>query len=112
MQSVAEASWNLEDALVSGNHQHFARAVVDRSATMATAQMLLDLPTHFQRGVSIEVSGEIRDYRFAANHGFIPFQRSQIECLGFAKIGDSDSRIISRARCKRIFTADSLIPST
>jgi hypothetical protein len=78
---------------------------------MAPPEMLLDLLTHFKRCFSVEVGGEIGDYRFAANHGFIPFQRSHIEPFGFAKIGDNDSRIISRARCKRIFTADSLMPS-
>jgi len=64
---------------------------------MATPQMFLDLLTHFWRGIPIEIAREIGDYRFAANHGFIPFQRSQTDTFGSANIGVSASRSMRRA---------------
>ncbi|HJT71116.1 MAG TPA: hypothetical protein VJ731_13025 [Terriglobales bacterium] len=39
---VAVPRWNLEGALVSGYHQHLARAVVNRRAAMAASQVFLD----------------------------------------------------------------------
>src|SRR5712691_3964563 len=110
VQSLAESSGDFEDTLVPGDHEHLSRAVVNCRAAAATPQMPLDLLAHLDTGVSIHVFGEVGDYRFAANHGFDPFQRSQMETLGFAKIGVSASRSMRRARCSRVLTADSPIP--
>ena len=68
--------------------------------------MSLNFLAHLDRGVSIDILREMGNYRFASNHGFDPFQRSQMETLGFANSGVRNSRIIRRARCSRVFTAD------
>src|SRR6266852_4060143 len=112
VQALAESCGNFEDTFVPGDHEHFSRAVVNRGAAAATPQMPLNLLAHLDRGVSVHVFGEVGDYRFAANHGFDPFQRSQTETFGFAKLGVSASRSMRRARCSRVLTADSPIPRT
>src|SRR5258708_26808490 len=110
MQPLAESGGKFEDPFVPGDHEHLSRAVVNRRAAAATAQMPLNLLAHLGRGVSVYVLREMGDYRFAANHGFDPFQRSHMETLGFANSGVRNSRIIRRARCSRVFTADSPRP--
>src|SRR5258708_8842979 len=112
MQALAESGWKFEDALVPGDDEHLAGTVVNRRAPATTAEMPLNFLAHLGRNVPIRVFGEVGNYRFAANHGFDPFQRSQMETLGFANTGVSDSRSIRRARWSRVFTADSLMPST
>src|SRR5713226_1066000 len=110
VQTLAESGRKFEDPFVPGDHEHLPRAVVNRRASSATAEMALNLLAHLDRGVSVHVFGEMSDYRFAANHGFDPFQCSQTETFGFAKIGESDSLIMRRARCSLVFTADSPSP--
>src|SRR6266852_8705916 len=112
VQALAEPGGKLEDTLVPGDDEHFSCAVVNRRAAAATTQMALNLLAHLGCGVPIHVLGEVGDYRFAANHGFDPFQRSQTETFGFAKLGVSASRSMRRARCSRVLTADSPIPRT
>src|SRR5258708_77814 len=105
VQALAESRGNFEDPFVPSDHEHLSRAVVNRRAAAATAQMPLNLLAHLDRGVSVHVLGEVGDYSFAANHGFDPFQRSQTETFGFAKLGVSASRSMRRARCSRVLTS-------
>jgi len=65
---------------------------------MAATKMLLNLLAHLGRDLTVEVVRKIGDYRFAADHGFVPFKRSQKEVFGFPNTGANDSRIINRAR--------------
>jgi hypothetical protein len=46
MQSFAESSGNFEDPLVTGDDEHLSRAVVNRRAASATAQMPFNLLAH------------------------------------------------------------------
>ena len=98
VQPLAVAHRNLERPFVGHDHQHLPRAVVYRGAAMAAAKMLLNLLAHLGRDLTVKVVREICDYRFAADHGFVPFKRSQNEAFGLPNTGVNDSRIISLAR--------------
>jgi hypothetical protein len=55
VQALAESCGNFEDALITSDHEHLPRAVVNRRAAAATAKMPLNLLAHLGRGVSIDI---------------------------------------------------------
>jgi len=110
MKALAEAGWELEDAIVGDEDNDVPSGIKNGGTNLTGFKMAVDIGAQFRVHLGIDVGGDVLPYVFAIDSHF-PHLNNPLR--SGAKPLSSGARCFcrsARARCNRTFTAPSEMP--